>query len=596
MIAEADAAGFQLAVHAIGDRANSLVLDAFEKAARANGPRDRRFRIEHAQVVRKQDLPRYKALGVIASIQPSHCIDDMRWAEKRIGRGARARRLQLPLVHRRGHPGRLRHRLVRRAARPAPRPLRRRHPRASRPGGPPGAGSRRRRSRSRRPSTSTRAAPPTRSSRRADKGTLERGRLADLVVFAADLFGVAPREILTTPVDLTVVGRPRRVQRERRPAVTPEREAALRALEERLGHRFARPRAARPRAHPHEPRPRGAGATAPATTRRWSSWATPCSASWWRTCSTAATPTGHEGGKSKLRARARVRAQPGRPRRGGWACPTCCGWAAARRRRAGRPSRRCGRTPTRPWSPRSTSTAGSRPRRGSCAEFARSPRRRRGGRSGRRPEERAAGSAAGARRGRCPTTSSSPRKAPTIASASACSAGSRARSRARAWATRRRKRSRTRRAAPWKPSAVEAPVGRWRDGQCHRPLGVGPPPGGDRRPPHPRRRRAAGGRGHGRGTGSLRAAAGRARRLHRDDVAAVRRAQEMAAGRDPRRAVPFPRLRRGLRGVRAPGDAGRADHADDRPVGPARRRAGGAPGRDRAPLPGAQDPHRGAFR
>jgi hypothetical protein len=87
MILEADAAGFQLAVHAIGDRANSLVLDAFEKAARANGPRARRFRIEHAQVVRKADLPRYRALGVVASIQPSHCIDDMRWAEKRIGRG-----------------------------------------------------------------------------------------------------------------------------------------------------------------------------------------------------------------------------------------------------------------------------------------------------------------------------------------------------------------------------------------------------------------------------------------------------------------------------------------------------------------------------
>src|SRR4029453_14466765 len=90
MIREADAAGFQLAVHAIGDRANALVLDAFEKAAAANGPRDRRFRFDDAQVVRKQDLARYKALGVVAPIQPSHCIDDMRWAEKRIGR-ARSR-------------------------------------------------------------------------------------------------------------------------------------------------------------------------------------------------------------------------------------------------------------------------------------------------------------------------------------------------------------------------------------------------------------------------------------------------------------------------------------------------------------------------
>src|SRR4029079_10730227 len=77
LIREADAAGFQLAVHAIGDRADSLVLDAFEKAAAANPSRERRFRIEHAQVVRKADLARYKRLGVIASIQPSHGIDDM---------------------------------------------------------------------------------------------------------------------------------------------------------------------------------------------------------------------------------------------------------------------------------------------------------------------------------------------------------------------------------------------------------------------------------------------------------------------------------------------------------------------------------------
>lgn len=86
----ADAAGFQVIVHAIGDRANALVLDAFEKLQRARGPRDRRLRIEHAQVVRDEDKRRFAALGVIASIQPSHCIDDMRWAERRIGR-ARSR-------------------------------------------------------------------------------------------------------------------------------------------------------------------------------------------------------------------------------------------------------------------------------------------------------------------------------------------------------------------------------------------------------------------------------------------------------------------------------------------------------------------------
>jgi predicted amidohydrolase YtcJ len=87
---DADAAGLQLAVHAIGDRANALVLDILEKLAASRAPRDRRPRIEHAQVVRDADKARFKKLGVIASIQPSHCIDDMRWAEKRIGRARSA--------------------------------------------------------------------------------------------------------------------------------------------------------------------------------------------------------------------------------------------------------------------------------------------------------------------------------------------------------------------------------------------------------------------------------------------------------------------------------------------------------------------------
>jgi len=81
----ADAAGFQPIVHAIGDRANRLVLDVFEKLSTVRGRRDRRARVEHAQVVRREDLARFAPLGVIASLQPSHCIDDMRWAAKRIG-------------------------------------------------------------------------------------------------------------------------------------------------------------------------------------------------------------------------------------------------------------------------------------------------------------------------------------------------------------------------------------------------------------------------------------------------------------------------------------------------------------------------------
>jgi predicted amidohydrolase YtcJ len=84
-IRAADKAGLSVAVHAIGDRANAELLDIFAEVAKANGPRDRRFRIEHAQHLRPQDYARFKQLGVIASMQPYHAIDDGRWAEGRIG-------------------------------------------------------------------------------------------------------------------------------------------------------------------------------------------------------------------------------------------------------------------------------------------------------------------------------------------------------------------------------------------------------------------------------------------------------------------------------------------------------------------------------
>jgi predicted amidohydrolase YtcJ len=83
--AAADRAGLQVAVHAIGDRAIRLQLDVFERVASANGPRNRRFRIEHAQHIAPQDIPRFAKLGVIASMQPYHAIDDGRWAERVIG-------------------------------------------------------------------------------------------------------------------------------------------------------------------------------------------------------------------------------------------------------------------------------------------------------------------------------------------------------------------------------------------------------------------------------------------------------------------------------------------------------------------------------
>lgn len=85
-VSEADRAGLQIMIHAIGDRANDLILSIYEQVARENGKRDRRFRIEHAQHLRAQDIPRFARDGVIASMQPYHAIDDGRWAEKRIGK------------------------------------------------------------------------------------------------------------------------------------------------------------------------------------------------------------------------------------------------------------------------------------------------------------------------------------------------------------------------------------------------------------------------------------------------------------------------------------------------------------------------------
>lgn len=84
-IIKADRAGLQVAVHAIGDKANSTILAMFQEAIRQNGERDRRFRIEHAQHLRKAEIQQFARLRVIASMQPYHAIDDGRWAEKRIG-------------------------------------------------------------------------------------------------------------------------------------------------------------------------------------------------------------------------------------------------------------------------------------------------------------------------------------------------------------------------------------------------------------------------------------------------------------------------------------------------------------------------------
>jgi hypothetical protein len=84
-IKSADAAGLQIAIHAIGDKANHEILNFYEKLEWEGGNRDRRLRLEHAQHLTRADIRRIADLHVIASMQPYHCIDDGRWIEKRIG-------------------------------------------------------------------------------------------------------------------------------------------------------------------------------------------------------------------------------------------------------------------------------------------------------------------------------------------------------------------------------------------------------------------------------------------------------------------------------------------------------------------------------
>jgi len=81
---EATGRGFHVWVHAIGDRANTLVLDVFEKVRATGGP-SLRLRVEHAQILAPADIPRFARLGVVPSMQPTHCTSDMRWAGERLG-------------------------------------------------------------------------------------------------------------------------------------------------------------------------------------------------------------------------------------------------------------------------------------------------------------------------------------------------------------------------------------------------------------------------------------------------------------------------------------------------------------------------------
>lgn len=204
-MAGADAAGLQLAIHAIGDKANATILDMFAEVAQRNGPRDRRLRIEHAQHFRAGDIPRMRAQGVVASMQPYHAIDDGRWAEKRIGaeraKGTYAFRslLDAGAVLAFGSDW---------AVAPI-EPLMGIYAAATRrtlDGAHPDGWV---------PEQEISVAEAVRAytagsayaeRREAVKGTLEPGKLADLVVLSADIFAIDPVAIADTRVDLTMLG------------------------------------------------------------------------------------------------------------------------------------------------------------------------------------------------------------------------------------------------------------------------------------------------------------------------------------------------------------------------------------------------------
>lgn len=208
LVLDADAAGIQIALHAIGDAANRAALDAYERALVVNGARDSRHRIEHAQILDAADIPRFAGLGVIASMQPTHATSDMRWVEERVGtgrmrEGAYAWRslLDAGAVVSFGtdffvepmEPVQGLYSAVTRQSR-------------EEPGIPPGGWLPEQRLTIREAIRAYTAVPAWVEYQEHQKGTLERGMVADLVVWDRDLLAIEPAGILGAKPVLTVVG------------------------------------------------------------------------------------------------------------------------------------------------------------------------------------------------------------------------------------------------------------------------------------------------------------------------------------------------------------------------------------------------------
>jgi predicted amidohydrolase YtcJ len=200
---EAVARGFQVNTHAIGDRANRVVLDAY--SAVLDGKNDRRFRVEHAQVIAHDDFDKFVANSVVASIQSTHATSDMRWAEARIGKerlnGAWAAKRFLLM----GVP----------VANGSDFPVEDANPlwglyaavtRQDHDGQPAGGFLPQQKMTREEALRSWTSAGAYAAFEEKDKGTLEPGKLADFVVLTRDIMTVPDREILETRVKATVLG------------------------------------------------------------------------------------------------------------------------------------------------------------------------------------------------------------------------------------------------------------------------------------------------------------------------------------------------------------------------------------------------------
>jgi len=205
LVANRAAAGFQIAVHAIGDRANRVALDAFEATARTTGKTDARHRIEHAQFIDDADLARFAKLGVIASMQPSHLLSDLRWAPAILGPA-------------REHEGYRWHSLLQSGATLAfgtdypvegINPMRGLYAAITREfeaGGPIGGWQPQERLSIEQAIRAYTLGAAWAEFEEARKGTLAPGKFADIVVLSNDLLNASPQEILNATVEITIVG------------------------------------------------------------------------------------------------------------------------------------------------------------------------------------------------------------------------------------------------------------------------------------------------------------------------------------------------------------------------------------------------------